>query len=65
MVLTDTVHPPGGATALIAVIGGEQVHNLGFLYTLLSTGLGVLILLIIALIVNNLSRNRRLPDYWF
>jgi CBS-domain-containing membrane protein len=65
MVLTDTVHPPGGATALIAVIGGEQVHNLGFLYTLLPTGLGVLILLIIALIVNNLSRNRRFPDYWF
>ena len=65
MVLTDTVHAPGGATALIAVIGGEQVHNLGFLYTLMPTGVGVIILLIVALIVNNLSRNRRFPDYWF
>jgi CBS-domain-containing membrane protein len=63
MALTDTIHPPGGATALIAVIGGEQVHKLGFLYTLVPTGAGVLILLIIALIVNNLSRNRRFPDY--
>lgn len=24
------VHPPGGATALIAVIGGASVHRLGF-----------------------------------
>jgi len=30
MQLTLTLHPPGGATALIAVIGSEQIHNLGF-----------------------------------
>ena len=24
---TKTLHPPGGATALIAVIGGEKIHN--------------------------------------
>ena len=32
MHLTKTLHPPGGATALIAVIGGESIHNLGYLY---------------------------------
>ena len=24
---TKTLHPPGGATALIAVIGGDQIHH--------------------------------------
>ena len=31
MHLTRTLHPPGGATALIAVIGGDSVHQLGYL----------------------------------
>jgi CBS-domain-containing membrane protein len=65
MLLTKTLHPPGGATALIAVIGGEKVHNLGFLYALVPAGAGAIILLIVALIVNNLSRNRKYPEYWF
>src|SRR5512139_624351 len=30
MLATKTLHPPGGATALIAVIGGKNVHDLGF-----------------------------------
>lgn len=29
MLATNTTHPPGGATALIAVIGGDSVHKLG------------------------------------
>ena len=37
MHLTGTLHPPGGATALIAVIGGDSVHNLGYLYVLIPT----------------------------
>jgi CBS-domain-containing membrane protein len=65
MVITKTLHPPGGATALIAVIGGPKVHVLGFLYALVPAGLGALILLVVALLVNNLSRNRRYPEYWF
>ena len=27
---SKTLHPPGGATALIAVIGSERIHDLGF-----------------------------------
>jgi CBS-domain-containing membrane protein len=64
MMLTKTLHPPGGATALIAVIGGPKVHELGFLYPFVPAGLGALILLAIALLVNNLARNRRYPEYW-
>jgi CBS-domain-containing membrane protein len=61
---TRTLHPPGGATALIAVIGGEKIHNLGFMYALFPVGGGVLIMLIIALFINNIPTNRRYPEFW-
>ena len=64
MLITRTLHPPGGATALIAVIGGDAVHKLGFLYAFMPAGLGAIILLVVALLVNNLSKNRRYPEYW-
>ncbi len=64
MLATKTLHPPGGATALIAVIGGPKVHSLGFLYAFIPAGAGAAILLIIALVVNNLAKNRRYPEYW-
>jgi CBS-domain-containing membrane protein len=65
MHLTKTLHPPGGATALIAVIGGDSVHNLGYLYVLMPAALGAMVMLIIALIVNNIPKHRRYPEFWF
>jgi CBS-domain-containing membrane protein len=65
MLLTKTVHPPGGATALIAVIGGDKIHHLGFLYPFIPAGAGALVLLIVGLIVNNIPRDRRYPEYWW
>jgi CBS-domain-containing membrane protein len=65
MMATKTLHPPGGATALIAVIGGPKIHALGFLYALVPAGLGAFILVVVAVLINNLSRNRRYPEYWF
>ncbi len=62
---TKTLHPPGGATALIAVIGSEKIHNLGFLYAVIPAGIGALIMLIVALLVNNIPQTRRYPEYWF
>jgi len=61
---TRTLHPPGGATALIAVIGGEKIHDLGFIYALFPVGGGALIMLVIALLVNNIPKNRRYPEFW-
>ncbi len=54
MHFTHTLHPPGGATALIAIIGGSKVHALGFLYVLCPVLAGVPIMLLVALLVNNL-----------
>ncbi|MFZ5584356.1 MAG: HPP family protein [Thermodesulfobacteriota bacterium] len=62
---TRTLHPPGGATALIAVIGGPQVHELGYLYALAPVGAGALVMLAVALVVNNLHPGRRYPQFWF
>jgi len=61
---TRTLHPPGGATALIAVIGGDSIHDLGFLYPLVPAGLGAVIMLLVALLVNNLAETRRYPEFW-
>lgn len=64
MLLTRTLHPPGGATALIAVIGGEQIYALGFLYAVVPVGAGALIMLAIALLVNNIPSQRSYPKHW-
>jgi CBS-domain-containing membrane protein len=65
MHLTKTLHPPGGATALIAVIGGESVHRLGYWYALAPAGLGAVVLVGIALVVNNIPKKRRYPEFWW
>ena len=64
MQLTKTLHPPGGATALIAVIGSSKIHALGYLYALMPAGLGALIMLVVALLVNNIPQTRRYPVFW-
>ncbi len=61
---TKTLHPPGGATALIAVIGSEKIHSLGFLYPIIPAGLGAIIMLVVALLVNNIPKTRRYPEFW-
>ena len=61
---TKTLHPPGGATALIAVIGSQKIHDLGYLYVIIPVGLGATIMLVVALLVNNISKNRRYPEFW-
>jgi CBS-domain-containing membrane protein len=62
---TRTLHPPGGATALIAVMGGKNIHELGYWYVLMPVGAGALILLIVALLVNNLATKRQYPEFWW
>ena len=64
MHLTKTLHPPGGATALIAIIGGDSVHHLGYLYAIIPLALRTGVMLTIALIVNNISKGRRYPEFW-
>ena len=66
MHFTRTLHPPGGATSLIAVIGGDKIYSLGYLYVLFPVFAGSVIMLLVALLVNNMSTNpkRHYPVYW-
>lgn len=64
MHLTRTLHPPGGATALIAVIGSEQVHAMGYLFVLIPATLGPVLMLLVALMINNIPGGRRYPEFW-
>ena len=57
--------PPGGATALIAVIGSQKIHDLGYLYAIIPAATGALIMLAVALLINNIPKNRRYPEFWF
>ncbi|MFC6097592.1 HPP family protein [Flavobacterium qiangtangense] len=62
MQITKTLHPPGGATALIAVTGSAEIKNLGYFYVISPVLSGALILLVIALIFNNLTSKRSYPS---
>lgn len=61
MMLGRCLHPPGGAVALFAVIGGEPVRSLGFGYVLTPVLLNAALLVAMALVVNNLVPGRRYP----
>jgi CBS domain-containing membrane protein len=58
------IHPPGGATALTAVMGGEAVHALGYQYVLAPVLLNVLLILAIAFLFNYPFAWRRYPAHW-
>lgn len=60
MLLTKTTHPPGGATALFAVLSKAQPS---YIWNPILTG--AVTLVIVGLIVNNMSPNRQYPRYWY
>ena len=61
MQITRCLHPPGGATALIAVSGGANISSLGYLYVLTPVFSGTMILLLVALLFNNITKKRHYP----
>ncbi|WP_343618579.1 HPP family protein [Flavobacterium sp.] len=63
MQITKTLHPPGGATALIAVTGSAQIKALGYMYVISPVLIGVLILFLTTLIFNNMTSSRSYPSH--
>ncbi|KAJ6002140.1 hypothetical protein N7522_007367 [Penicillium canescens] len=61
MVLTNTVHPPAGATALLAVTNPQTVGLGWFLIPVML--LGVTLMVAAAVVINNVQR--RYPLYWW
>lgn len=60
MFLLRCLHPPSGAVALTAVLGGPAVHDMGYAFVLSPVGLNSFLLLATALFFNNAS-GRRYP----
>lgn len=56
MSLLRCVHPPGGAVALTAVLGGPAITTLGYQFVLVPVALNSALLLAAALVFNNLVR---------
>lgn len=65
MYATGTLHPPGGATALIAVVGGPSIHSLGFGFVLMPCAVGACCMLLVALFTNNVCARRPYPQRWW
>ena len=61
MHLLNCIHPPGGATALAAVIGGPASNSLGYQYVITPILLNVAVIFTVALIFNNFFPWRRYP----
>ncbi|KAF7128374.1 hypothetical protein CNMCM5793_003104 [Aspergillus hiratsukae] len=59
MVITNTTHPPAGATALLAV---TEAYEVGW-YLVPIVLLGCVLILCVALLINNIQR--RFPVYWW
>jgi CBS domain-containing membrane protein len=62
MHLCRCIHPPGGATALAAVIGGESLRSLGYSFLISPTLINCVIIFIAALAFNNMFAWRRYPS---
>jgi hypothetical protein len=62
MQVTKTIHPPAGATALIAVLGSAEIKDSGFLYIVVPTFSGAIILVLVSILVMNLKF--RYPKFW-
>jgi len=63
MVITRSIHPPGGATALAAVIGSEKLHNLGYSYEYQPILLNAVTILCVAIVFNGLFKWRQYPAH--
>ena len=63
MYFMKCIHPPGGATALAAVIGTGQLHDLGYAYILQPIFINTMTILVVAVAFNYPFKWRRYPAY--
>lgn len=64
MQVTKTLHPPGGATGLIACIGSAKIVALGYWYVICPVMSGVLLLVLVAILTNKNYAKIDKRKYW-
>lgn len=57
------LHPPGGASALIAVIS-TPVQPMGYLYVVF-VFFGAFVMMMVAILVDNTPKSQSYPMYWW
>lgn len=65
MELTETTHPSGGATALLAVTIKPLLPGAHFLYIAMPVLTGACTMLLVALAINNMAPKRTYPCFWW
>jgi CBS-domain-containing membrane protein len=64
MHLTTTMHPPGGATALLTVLGDPRIQTQGYAFAFVPVGAGAALIVLTAVVINNLVLHRQYPTHW-
>jgi CBS-domain-containing membrane protein len=59
MIITHTIHPPGGGTAIAAYLGNYSIPVL-----LGNVILDAFIIIVVAVVVNNAIPTRKYPRFW-
>lgn len=60
MMLTKTTHPPAGANPIIIILGGYS-----WAYLISPVFLGAIVIVVVALVVNNMREKRSYPTFWY
>ena len=61
MHILSCLHPPGAATAMGMVLGGDLIRQHGWEWAIGNLLVNTLLMLLLALVINNLMRGRRYP----
>ena len=65
MAFLGCINPPGAAAAFIYASGNPKIKSFGWMWILLPNLVGCLIMIIMAVLVNNLSSKRKYPQFWW
>ena len=60
MMLTKTTHPPAGADPIVVIVAGS---GWSFLFT--PVLIGSVLVVLFAIVINNMQRNRSYPVFWY
>jgi CBS-domain-containing membrane protein len=55
------IHPPGGATAFTAVMGGGAIHDLGYKFVVFPVLTNAVVMVLLAILINSAFKWRRYP----
>ncbi|AIE61022.1 HPP family protein [Bacillus methanolicus] len=59
MMMTKTTHPPAGADPIVVILGAYKWN-----YLITPVLIGSIVIVLIAVLINNLRKNREYPTFW-